>query len=245
MNALMLDPGSLRTQSLFSSFTERQLTGMVPAVKHRSFQPGAPILRAGDTPDGLYVLLSGRAKVVHDDGHGRTLIVTYIGPNEFFGEMGLLDGKRYPATVQAVEQCEVAFVPRKTFLECICDNAPAALYVLQKVAERLAAAHEKMASLALANVYTRVARVLLENGRQTEGGWRVKPGAEEIAALVGASREMVSRVVKGMISAGSVRREKRKLVVVDRQALANSTSEPSEPEMKPARRCHELVGSVQ
>lgn len=245
MNALMLDPGSLRTQSLFSSFTERQLTGIVPAVKHRSYQPGTAILRAGDTPDGLYVLLSGRAKMVHEDGQGRSLIVAYIGPNEFFGEMGLVEAKSYPATVQAVEQCEVAFVPRKAFLECICDNAPAALYVLQKVLERLVAAHEKMASLALSNVYTRVARVLLENGRQTEGGWRVKPGAEEIAALVGASREMVSRVVKGMISAGTVRREKRKLVVVDRQALANSVSRCCEPEPRPARPCHALVGSIQ
>jgi CRP/FNR family cyclic AMP-dependent transcriptional regulator len=245
MNALMLDPGSLRTQSLFSSFTERQLTGIVPAVKHRSYHAGAPILRAGDTPDGLYVLLSGRAKMVHEDGQGRTLIVAYIGPNEFFGEMGLLEAKPYPATVQAIEQCEVAFVPRKTFLECICDNAPAALYVLQKVSERLAAAHEKMASLALSDVYTRVARVLLENGRETDGGWRVKPGAEEIAALVGASREMVSRVVKGMIRSGTVRREKRKLVVMDRQGLANSLSRSSEPETKPVRHCHALADSVQ
>jgi CRP/FNR family cyclic AMP-dependent transcriptional regulator len=182
--------------------------------------------------------------MVHEDGQGRSLIVAYIGPNEFFGEMGLLETKPYPATVQAVEQCEVAFVPRKTFLECICDNATAALYVLQKVLERLAAAHEKMASLALCDVYTRVARVLLENGRQTEGGWRVKPGAEEIAALVGASREMVSRVVKGMICSGTVRREKRKLVVIDRQALANSLSSTCESEARPPRRCHALIGSV-
>jgi CRP/FNR family transcriptional regulator, cyclic AMP receptor protein len=244
MNALMLDPGSLRTQSLFSSFTERQLTGIVPAVKHRSYGAGSAILRAGDVPEGLYVLLSGRAKVVHEDGQGRMLITAYVGPNEFFGEMGLLDGKAYPATVQAIEQCEVAFVPRKTFLDCICDNAPAALYVLQKVLERLAAAHDKMASLALSNVYTRVARVLLENGRQTESGWRVKPGAEEIAALVGASREMVSRVVKGMISAGVVRREKRKLVVTDRQALASSFSRSCDSETSPVRRCHDLVHTV-
>jgi CRP/FNR family cyclic AMP-dependent transcriptional regulator len=243
MNALMLDPGSLRTQSLFSSFTDRQLTGLVPAVKHRSYEAGAAILRAGITPDGLYVLLSGRAKMVHEDGHGRSLIAAYIGPNEFFGEMGLLEAKPYPATVQAVEQCEVAFVPRKTFLECICENAPAAVYVLQKVLERLAAAHEKMASLALSNVYTRVARVLLENGRQTESGWRVRPGAEEIAALVGASREMVSRVVKGMISSGAVRRERRKLVVIDRQALASGLLRRSGPEDSIRRQCHDLVGS--
>jgi CRP/FNR family cyclic AMP-dependent transcriptional regulator len=190
------------------------------------------------------VLLSGRAKVVHDDGQGRTLIAAYIGPNEFFGEMGLFDSKGYPASVQAVEQCELAFVPRKTFMECVCDNASVAVYVLQKVLDRLAGAHEKMASLALSDVHTRVARVLLENGRQTEGGWRVRPGAEEIAALVGASREMVSRVVKSMISSGAVRREKRKLIVIDRQALARSLERTQPPEPSPVKRCRELAAAV-
>ena len=244
MNALTLDPGSLRTQSLFSSLTDTQLSWIVPSVRHRSYPPGTSILRAGETPDGLYVMLSGRAKVVHDDGQGRTLIAAYIGPNEFFGEMGLLDARPYPAPVQAVEQCELAFMPRKTFLECICDNASVAVYILQKALERLAAAHEKMANLALSNVHARVARVLLDNGRQTEGGWRVKPGAEEIAALVGASREMVSRVVKSMISSGAVRREKRKLIVVDRQKLASSFSREVAPEPVRTRRCADLVSQL-
>src|SRR6185312_5276078 len=100
----------------------------------------------------------------------------------------------------------------------------AAVFVLQKALERLSAAHEKMASLALTNVHARVARVLLDNGYDSPGGWRVYPGSEEIAAIVGASREMVSRVLKAMIASGAVRREKRKLVVVDRQALETESS---------------------
>ena len=224
MKALTLDPDALRTQSLFASFTDRQLSYMVSAVKHRSCAPGSCILRTGETPDGLYVLLAGRARVVHEDGHGHALIAGYIGPNEFFGELGLLDSTPCPANIQAVERCELAFVPKKTFLECIYGNASAAVFVLQKALERLSAAHEKMASLALSNVHARVARVLLENSYDSPGGWRVKPGSEEIAAIVGASREMVSRVLKGMIASGAVRREKRKLVVMDRQALETECS---------------------
>jgi CRP/FNR family cyclic AMP-dependent transcriptional regulator len=231
MNALTLDPDALRTQSLFASFTERQLTYMVSAVKHRSYAPGTCILRTGDTPDGLYVLLSGRARVVHEDGQGHALIAGYIGPNEFFGELGLLDSKPCPASIQAVARCELAFVPKKTFLECIYDNASAAVFVLQKALERLSAAHEKMASLALSNVHARVARVLLDNGYASPAGWRVYPGSEEIAAIVGASREMVSRVLKAMIASGAVRREKRKLIVIDRQALETVSAQqyPSKP----------------
>jgi CRP/FNR family transcriptional regulator, cyclic AMP receptor protein len=222
MNALTLDPAALRTQSLFSSFTDRQLTCMLSAVKHRSHAPGTWILRSGETPDGLYVLLSGRARVIHEDGHGHALIAGYIGPNEFFGELGLLDSKPSPANIQAMERCELAFVPKKTFLESIHDNATAAVFVLQKALERLSAAHEKMASLALSSVHARVARVLLDNGYESPGGWRVNPGSEEIAAIVGASREMVSRVLKTMIASGAVRREKRKLVVMDRRVLENA-----------------------
>ena len=231
MNALTLDPDALRTQSLFSSFTDRQLTYMVSSVKHRSFAPGTWILRTGETPDGLYVLLAGRARVVHEDGQGHALIAGYIGPNEFFGELGLLDSKPCPASIQAVERCELAFVPKKTFLECIYDNASAAVFVLQKALERLAAAHEKMASLALSNVHARVARVLLDNCYETPTGWRVNPGSEEIAAIVGASREMVSRVLKTMIASGAVRREKRKLIVMDRGALESACARyfPSKP----------------
>lgn len=243
MNALTLDPDALRTQSLFSSFTERQLTWILPAVKHRSYPPGEYILRAGETPEGLYVLLAGRARVLHEDGFGRVLIASYVGPNEFFGEMGLLDSSPCPASVQAVERCELAFVPGKTALECIYENASAAVYVLRKALSRLSAAHEKMASLALADVHARVARVLLENGHDSCGGWRVTPGSEEIAAIVGASREMVSRVLKTMIAAGAVRREKRKLIVVDRQALAKvcSRATPSRPACS---KQSQLVGSV-
>ncbi len=246
MSGLTLDPDALRTQSVFSSFTDRQLSWIVPAVKHRSYAPGTFILRSGDTADGLYVLLSGRARMVHDDGHGHALIAAYVGPNEFFGELGLLDSKPFPASVQAVERCELAFVPKKTFLECIHDNASAAVFVLQKALERLSAAHEKMASLALSNVQARVARVLLESGYDSPGGWRVIPGSEEIAAIVGASREMVSRVLKTMIASGAVRREKRKLIVMDRAALAMECAKCAPPKAPPqASERWELVGSAQ
>ena len=76
-----------------------------------------------------------------------------------------------------------------------------------------------MANLALVNVYGRVAQLLLETGHDADGEWPVGLRAEDIAALVGASREMVSRVIRSMIERGAVRRYKRKLIVKDRSAL--------------------------
>ena len=87
-----------------------------------------------------------------------------------------------------------------------------------------------MADLALMNVYGRVARVLLENGREANGDWLVETRSEQIAGMVGASREMVSRVIKKMIAKGEVRRYKRKLIVLDRTALALASTSHRPPD---------------
>jgi len=102
------------------------------------------------------------------------------------------------------------------------------MLLLRTVTRRLADAHQKIGNLALVNVYGRVARVLLEEGHEANGEWHVEPGAEQIAAMVGASREMVSRVVKDMINRGIVRRYKRKLIVMDRQLLLEGHCRPAQ-----------------
>ena len=217
------DPDALRKLPLFSAMTASQLTWVAAAIKHRTYLAGTCIVPAGEPPDGLFVILSGRVRVVHEDAEGHALIVADLGATEFFGEMGLIDSTPCPASIRAVDRCECVWIPRKIFIECIEDNAAAALCMLRGSLERLCTAHHKMANLALMNVYGRVARVLLENGHDANGEWLVDTGSEQIAAMVGASREMVSRVVKSMIVKGAVRRYKRKLIVLDRAALAQAS----------------------
>jgi CRP/FNR family cyclic AMP-dependent transcriptional regulator len=91
--------------------------------------------------------------------------------------------------------------------------------MLHMVLARMDELHRKIEGLALMGVRERVARVLLEAGQDADGEWRVALGTEQIAAMVGASREMVSRVLKGMTESGAVRRERRKLIVLDRSAI--------------------------
>lgn len=224
MVRLACSPSILRSLPPFSSLSEAQFEALLPSIQRRKYAARTRILRAGENSDGLYVILSGHVKVVLEDGEGRELIASTVGPNEFFGEAGLVDGGPRAASVQTQEACEVLFIPRKTVLELLQHNADAAVVVLRTVIDRLSDAQRKMASLALFDVYARVARVLLETGRESGGEWLVEPGSEQIAAMVGASREMVSRVVKDMIKRGVVRRHKRKLIVIDRAALACRTS---------------------
>ena len=103
--------------------------------------------------------------------------------------------------------------------------------MLRKLAQRLCTCHRKLAQFALTGVYERVAEVLLQNTHETENGWLVQVGSEQIAGLVGASREMVSRVIGKMVQQGVARKHKRKLIIVDRQALCQKSQH-----LQPTRR---------
>lgn len=166
------------------------------------------------------MILSGRVRVLIDSGESREFIVEMLGPHEFFGEMALLDGAGCSVTVESLEPCEILYIPRKRMLECLQQNASAAMLLLASTLARLRDAHRKLEGLVMMTVYGRVARVLLENGNESNGEWHVELGTEQIAAMVGASREMVSRVLKEMTATGSLRRDKRKLIVLDRPAVA-------------------------
>jgi CRP/FNR family cyclic AMP-dependent transcriptional regulator len=209
----------LRKLPLLSELDDADFARLLAAARRRTFPARAFVLRAGETPDGLYVVVSGRVRLVHQDQDGRALIAEIYGPGELFGEMGLMDGSASPANVVASEECELVFIPRENALECMTSSPVAALSLLRTSLTRLYKAHRQMANLALTPVYGRVAQVLVTNGHEAEGEWHVDVGSEQIAAMVGASREMVSRVLRCMIEKRVVRRFKRRLIVIDRGAL--------------------------
>ena len=221
MTRLPSDPSLLRKLPPFSWFTETQLTWALPTTERRTYPARTVILRAGDDIDGLYVVMSGRVRVLHEDGEGHELLTEMVGAHEFFGELGLFDASDCPVSIETEGACELLYIPRKVVLECLEDNARAAIGMLRSVVTRLCATHRKLGKVALTTVSQRVVMALLENGTEADGEWRVEVGAEQIAAMVGASREMVSRVTKVLIREGIVRRVRRKLFVTDRDALAS------------------------
>ena len=217
-------PGEAKTLHalpFLSVLTDAELAPLLASTKHRTFPKRAHILRTGEPSDGLYLVMSGRVRLVHHDQDGRALIAETFGPGELFGEMGLIDGSASPANVIAAEECEVMFIPRNAALDCLRTSAAATMSLLRTSLDRLCRAHRQMANLALTKVYTRVAQVLVSQGHEEgdSGEWHVDVGSEQIAAMVGASREMVSRVIRCMIEKRVVRRVKRRLIVIDRVAL--------------------------
>ncbi|MGZ8203618.1 MAG: Crp/Fnr family transcriptional regulator [Burkholderiales bacterium] len=226
MTNLAVNPAILKTVPLFSLFSDHQLSTLFPAIQHRTYPRHSFMLRGGERTDALYVILSGRAKVVMDDGEGREVTLTTIGPSEFFGEMSLIDEKPRSASVEALEVCEVLYVSKQAFMACLKDNLDVAMLMLRSVVGRLREADKKIASLALMDVHGRVARLIMEVAKQVDGLWVVDTGSEEMARMVGASREMVSRVLKEMREGGLIRRDKRKIIILDRTSM-DQRSQPS------------------
>ena len=216
-----LNPHVLKNVPLFSSFSDQQLATLLPAVQHRRFPRGSFIIRAGEDTDALYIILAGHAKVLIPDDDGNEVILSGLGPNDFFGEMGLLDDQPRSASVETTEACEVLRISRSAFLNCLRDNFDASMLVIRNLVKRLREADRKIESLALIDVYGRVARLLIEMAQPVDGQWIIEkaPPKQEIARMIGASREMVSRVVKDLHDKGVIRADKRRIIVLDRDSM--------------------------
>ncbi len=222
-----MSPYVLKTVPLFSSFSDEQLRVLQPYLQQRSYPRNSFILRAGEETDALYIILSGRIKVLIPDEQGREVILAVMGTNEFFGEMGLLDDQSRSASVETLETCQMLRLSKAGFINCLKDNFELAMIIIRNLVKRLREADRKIESLALLDVYGRVARLLLDQAEEIEGMWIVRsaPPKQEIARMIGASREMVSRVIKDLQQRGYIRAEKRKVFLLDKiQMLKRASS---------------------
>jgi CRP/FNR family cyclic AMP-dependent transcriptional regulator len=196
----------LRNVPLFSVLPENQLALLTGVVSRKSFPRATTIIAAGDVTESLYVVISGRMNVMMSDDEGREVILAILGTGEYFGEMGLVDDSPRSASVVALEACELLTLSKRDFKNCLNDNFEMAMTVMRGLVKRLREADKKIGSLALMDVYGRVARLLLEMAETIDGQKVVtkKLAKQDIAKMIGASREMVSRVMKDLQTGGFI-----------------------------------------
>jgi CRP/FNR family cyclic AMP-dependent transcriptional regulator len=212
----------LRNVPLFARLDEPQLGVLARVIVRRSFGRNAKIIGAGDPTDSLYIVISGRLKVLMSDEQGREVILSILGPGEFFGEMGLLDDSLRSASVVTLEACELLTISKTEFKRSLAENFELSLNVMRGLVQRLREADRKIGSLALMDVYGRVARLLLEMAEDIDGEKVVvnKLSKQDIAKMIGASREMVSRVMKDLQLGGYLEVRGRAIVLRDTILLA-------------------------
>ena len=207
----------LKAVPLFASFPEDQLRTLTTMVTRRSAPRSTTIMAGGDATDSLYIVLSGRLKVMMSDSDGKEVILSILGPGEFFGEMGLIDDEPRSATVVTIEPCELLSIAKRDFKKCLAENFEMAMAVMRGLVRRLREADRKIGSLALLDVYGRVARLLLDMSEDVNGQRVVtkRLPKQDIAKMIGASREMVSRVMKDLQMGGYIEMRGSNIVLRD------------------------------
>ncbi len=197
----------IRRVPLFSMLTDPQAGLVADAVVKRRYRRSENIVEQGKKSNALFIMLTGRARVVSTDSRGREVILASLKSGDYVGEMSLIDNEPHSATVQAEIQTDVLELARADFARCLPENSSMAYAVMRGLVQRLRHADRKIESLALMDVYGRVARSLLEFAVPGADGQlviREKISRSDIAKMVGASREMVSRVMKDLEERGFV-----------------------------------------
>jgi len=197
-------------------FSERLLTELAERGAPRTYQRGEIVFEEGEPSDSLYILLSGELKVFTRGQNARELVYNVIHPGEFFGEL-FLDGGPRSASVKAVVESDCVVVDRAQFRDFIASYPEFGECLVLKLIARVRHVTEQLRSVAMKDVYGRVAALL--NGAATnDDGVRVVDKAmtqREIADRVGSSREMVNQILRGLVRGGYLARDdERRLVLV-------------------------------
>jgi CRP/FNR family cyclic AMP-dependent transcriptional regulator len=162
----------------------------------RSYPKNTILIQEGDKSDQVYVVLAGKLKVYLADSEGKEIIVDLLGPGQYFGEMAL-EGEPRSASVMTLEPSKLSIVERERFKRFLAENPEAAYSLIVTLIRRARNLTRAVGDLALLDVYGRVARLLLDNAREQGGRLVVteRMTQQEIAKRVGASREMVWRIL--------------------------------------------------
>lgn len=190
--------------SLISNNVEQSVEKLLAQCHRRVYSPKAAIIRQGDPAGELYYIISGSVTVLLEDDKGHEIVLAYLNPGDFFGEIGLFneDANR-TALVRARTEAEIAQISYRK-LRGLTEIYPDLIIAMtSQIARRLRNTNRKLGDLAFMDVYGRVARTLLDLCEQPDAmthpdGMQVRVTRQELSRLVGCSREMVGKVLKDM-----------------------------------------------
>jgi CRP/FNR family cyclic AMP-dependent transcriptional regulator len=193
---------------------EHQLRELSEHAVTRTFPAHTVIVSEGDGSDALYVVLSGKVKIFLANESGKEVLLNVEGPGEYFGEM-MLDGGARSASVMTLEPSRFLVVPRGDVQAFVARHPEFAMDLILKLIKRVRVLTDSVKSLALQDVYGRVTRMLQELAVEQYGKRVVaqKPTQQEMASRVGASREMVSRILKDLAQGGYIEITGKRIVI--------------------------------
>ncbi|MRX28017.1 cAMP-activated global transcriptional regulator CRP [Kangiella sp. HZ709] len=198
---------------------DETILSFLDSCQRRRFPAKSTLIYAGDSSNTLYFLLEGSVSVLIEDDEGRELVLAYLNPGDFFGEMGLFtDEHDRTAWVRTKTECEVAEISYERFRQITKDNPDILFKLSTQLAIRLQKTSRKVGDLAFLDVTGRVAHALLELAKEPDAmthpdGMQIKITRQELSRIVGCSREMVGRVLKALEEQGHIHVKGKTMVI--------------------------------
>ena len=211
----------LQEAPLFSELSSEATQALLDSMEETQLPRGEVLFHEGDAGDRVYVVVEGKVKLGRQSSDGRENLLAILGPGQMFGELSLFDPGPRSATVTAVTDSVLWWLSHEGLLAWLEGRPEVARGMLAQLAGRLRRANDIVADLVFSDVPGRVAKALLELSRRfgapAEGGIRVAHDLtqEELAQLVGASRETVNKALADFSSRGWIRLEQRSVVLLD------------------------------
>ena len=195
-------------------FDDVELRLLAGYAQERAYPKNAMILNEGDAANAIYIIRSGRVKVFLPGEDGKAVLLNIHGPGEYFGEMGLDAGPR-SASVMTLEPSQFLIISNTDFRNFVAAHADFATRLIHRLMQRIRTLTQRVKGLALLDVYGRVARLLLELAVEQDGSLVIarKLTQKDIAERVGASREMVSRILKDLSAGGYIEIKAKRIVI--------------------------------
>ena len=219
VEASMDEPELLRTVPIFSELSEVDIQALARLTTRRRYPKDTVVFFENEQGDTLFMILEGRVRVTILGDDGREVILSVLSPGDFFGEIALLDNEPRSATAIAAEDSELLLLQRNEFQGAMSENPSISGALIRVLTARLRRANHQISTLALLDVYGRVARVILDIAR--EEGRRLKDGRiafrrathQELANRIGTTRETVTRMLKDLERQGLITVDGREVVL--------------------------------
>ena len=203
----------LENVSLFSNIPLERLAQLQESCQLRKIPKNTILFMEGDQSGQLYIIESGLISVYTDGSDGKQLILNYLGPGDYFGELSLIDNKPRSASVMTIKDSQIYSVSRDAFNTFLKNNPDLYPVLMSELVEKIRHLTENVKDMALLDVYGRVAHTLERLSDESDTISLPKLTHQEIANMVGASREMVSRIMKELVVGGYIELGRNQIMI--------------------------------
>ena len=200
---------------LFSGLSDESLAHLSGHIQHQQYTRNAIIFNEGDQSDSLYIVNQGKIKIYISNNEGQDMLLKTLGPGDYFGELALIDQEPRTASAKTQCDCHVSVISSENMLMCLERHPEMSISLLQVVVKLLRDATDLQKQLGLMDVYGRLRATLLKLSDDCNGVQKLepKPTQQELASRIGASREMVSRLLKDLNIGGYIDYDRTSIII--------------------------------